>query len=418
MVWEGEFMSDSHFNFTVERLKKVSKPEPGKRTRVYDEEVRGLIMDVTPGDIRTFYVRKKLNGKTVWHKLGKFPEMLPAAARAAAKPVIIDIEQGRNPMQARRAARAEMTLQDLFDEYIERHAKHNTKTWQDMVANFRRYASPLAGKRLSEVTRDDASRFQLKLRKEKGVYTANRTIQLLRAVFNKGAIWGRCSKENPFDGGLVDIKNEQKRNRFLREDEAAKLIIAARKRGDAIGDFVLLALYTGVRKSNVLAMRWEHINMTARTWTIPHSEMKNQQGQVIILQDGELEILNRRKQEQVNKRIISPFVFHGSGTKTKHLTDPKKGWYALRKEAGVEDCTIHDLRRSLGSALANHNYNLSVIKHALNHKDIKTTAAVYAHVNDEAARQARAVVHATWEKACSEKKEEKGTKVVKAKRSS
>ncbi len=414
-------MSASHFNFTVDALKKVEIPPPGKRTRVYDaggaHSVRGLMLDVTPAGVRTFYMRKKLKGKTIFNNLGKFPTMTIEQARKKACEAINKVEDGINPNQLKRAASQEATLQDLFDEYIERHAKHNTKTWQDMVANFRRYALPLAGKRLSEVTRDDASRFQLKLRKEKGVYTANRTIQLLRAVFNKGAIWGRCSKENPFDGGLVDIKNEQKRNRFLREDEAAKLIIAARKRGDAIGDFVLLALYTGVRKSNVLAMRWEHINMTAKTWTIPHSEMKNQQGQVIILQDAELEILNRRKQEQLNKRIISPFVFHGTGTKTKHLADPKKGWYALRKEAGVEDCTIHDLRRSLGSALANHNFNLSVIKHALNHKDIKTTAAVYAHVNDEAARQARAVVHATWEKACSEKREEKGAKVVKAKRS-
>lgn len=391
-------MSDKT-NLTKTTIANIPLPPAGKRVRIYDSKVRGLLIDVTAAGVRTFYVRRKIQGVTKWFRLGAFPDMSVEQARAEAERFNSSLAHGDDLTQTRRRAKEEMTLRDLFNEYIERHGKVHTKTWEEMCKEFDRNASSLANRRLSAISYRDAGTLQAKLRRENGLYVANRTVQLLRAVYNKGKKWRLYEGENPFHG--LDLYEEKKRKRFLSNDEVGRLLHIAEDLRDvngAIHDFVKLSLFTGVRKENLLSMRWEHLNIAMRTWTIPGSETKNSESQVIVLHDAEIEILERRLRDQKAANLISPYVFEGTG-KTKHLTDPKRSWKTIREKAGIEDCTIHDLRRTLGSALADHNFNLPVIKHALNHKDIKTTASVYANVNDEAAASARAVVQSTWNEA-------------------
>jgi transposase len=128
----------------------------------------------------------------------------------------------------------------------------------------------------------------------------------------------------------------------------------------------------------------------------------------ILLTDGtnkfvnELELLKERR-----KVATTEFVFPGNG-KSGHLVDPKRAWSTLRMRAGIEDCTIHDLRRSLGAAMANANVNIALVKSALHHKDMKTTLAVYARTQKEAVRDAREAVQASWLQAA----EDEESKVV------
>lgn len=67
--------------------------------------------------------------------------------------------------------------------------------------------------------------------------------------------------------------------------------------------------------------------------------------------------------------------------------DPKKGWARLLIRAGINNCTLHDLRRNLGSWMASQNVNVALIQSALNHKDLKTTINVYARTAKDAERK-------------------------------
>lgn len=76
--------------------------------------------------------------------------------------------------------------------------------------------------------------------------------------------------------------------------------------------------------------------------------------------------------------------------------DIKKSWTRFRKEIELQDVTIHDLRRSLGSGMASNNVNIALIKDALHHKDMKTTIAVYALTRKDAVGDAKESVHSDW----------------------
>jgi len=73
--------------------------------------------------------------------------------------------------------------------------------------------------------------------------------------------------------------------------------------------------------------------------------------------------------------------------------EPKRAWARLLKRAEIEDLHIHDLRRSLASYMANSGADVSLIKSALNHKDINTTLNVYVRTARDAELAAREKAH-------------------------
>jgi len=75
--------------------------------------------------------------------------------------------------------------------------------------------------------------------------------------------------------------------------------------------------------------------------------------------------------------MTSPWVFPSKTSKSGHLEDLKRAWTTIRKQTKLTDVTIHDLRRSLASAMASQNVNVALIQSALHHKDLKTTLGVY-----------------------------------------
>jgi integrase len=209
-------------------------------------------------------------------------------------------------------------------------------------------------------------------------------------MFNKAIKWGLYSGGNP--AGSVTPFPEEARVRILQMHEFKKFFEALEDEQDDIRDFIMISLLTGARKSNVLSMRWADIDRKGGMWVIPGTETKNRQVHAIPLTASELEILERRWQARKKNELRNEFVFPGTGS-TGHLVEPKRAWKSLLKRAGIEDLHVHDLRRSMASWMANAGANVALIQSALNHKDIKTTLAVYTHTVKDAERSAREKAH-------------------------
>ena len=156
---------------------------------------------------------------------------------------------------------------------------------------------------------------------------------------------------------------------------------------DQFYDVIMLLILTGQRKTNVLAMRWQDIDLTAKTWSVPGELMKNGQTLTIALTEKEVAILERRVDKKTND-----FVFPSPG-KRGHYIEPKRRWQELLERAQISDFHIHDLRRTLASYMANSGANVALIQSALNHKDLQTTLKVYAKVARRAELEAREKAH-------------------------
>ncbi len=189
-------------------------------------------------------------------------------------------------------------------------------------------------------------------------------------MFNFGLKSRFITGDNPFSG--VSLNREAERDRVLTDDEVGRLlgaldsIPAIHSDLRTLRDWVLLSLMTGARKANILSMRWDDVDPETGAWTISAEQMKGGKTQAIPLGELELTVLYQRRQLLKDAGIVSPWIFPGTG-ESGHIIDPGNAWESLRKQLGMSDLWIHDLRRSLASAMANTGANVAVVQGALAH---------------------------------------------------
>jgi len=418
-------MKVSIINPTPKNIRALKCP-PGKK-QCYERISKDLhlYVSITPSGNKSFVYRRYLNNTyRELHLELKFGDSLDDAmarevireAESKAAELHARINRGENPFDRAAAAKGEATFKELFDEYMERHIKKSRKRPGDIENDFKRWLLKFANRKASTITRHEADNLHGELSRHRGPYSANRAVQLGRAVFNKASVWKIYNGDNPFSG--ISLYDEHPRNRFLSEEEAGKLLKALQSIPDGnndvttLRDIILLACFTGARKDNLMSMRWDEIKLSACTWTIPAHKMKGKTEQTIPLGNAELNILTNRKQLLKRAGIISPYVFPGSG-KDGHLTDFKKSWTTLRGQIGLGDVTVHDLRRSLAAGMASQNVNTALIKGALNHADIKTTIKHYAKTSKQAELEARQLVQNVWLKAAEQAPEPENIRPIK-----
>lgn len=364
-------MASNKINFTKATLEGLPIPSASKRAYYYDTKMRGLGISITGNGVRSFIVYRKVNGKPERITLGRFPDLSIEQARRKAEAINATIAQGGNPNDQRRTERAEITFRDLFNEYLERHAKIHKRTWKKDQSEFNLYLIPWQYRKLSTINKADLQKLHQDVGRNNGHYAANRLLALCITIFNKATEFGLWDKTNPALG--IKKFREQSRDRFLQADELPRFFQAlSQEQNDNVRDYVILALLTGARKSNVLAMRWEQINLNCREWRIPRT--KNETPQIVTLSEEACFLLTQRKE-----KATGDCVFPSTG-KTGYLTDPKKGWGRILKRAGIADLRIHDLRRTLGSWQARTGASLAIIGKSLNHKSPQATA-IYARLD-------------------------------------
>ncbi len=346
--------------FTKSALDKISAPKKG-RISYKDNKEQGLALYVTQSGVKTFYVRKRVQGKDERIILGRFPEMSVEQARKKALEAKAAIALGKDPTEEKRRLRHDIAFRDMFEEFLSRYAKHRKKTWPEDKRMINHLASHLLHRKVSQIPRQEWQALHEKIGHNNGYYQANRFLACVRVIYNKAIEWG-WEGINPTLG--IKKFKEKSRDRFLRKEELPRFFEAlAQEENNSARDYMLISLLTGARKSNVLAMRWADIHFEAEEWRIP--ETKNGDPHTVPLSAPALEILKERPQ-------VGEYVFPGHGA-SGHLADPKKAWQRILKHAGIEDLRLHDLRRTLGSWMAMSGATTAMIGKTLAHKSLHTT---------------------------------------------
>lgn len=370
-----------------------------------------LYVSVGRGGKKSFVFR--LPVERTWRVLDlncKFEDSLPDAllrdvmleAQSKAAEVTARLNRGENVFEKQRTE-SSPTLQELFEHYKEHHLEKRGKRVLDNENNFKRWFAKknLAKKRANEFSHGEAARLHSSMEETPG--SANRAVQLGRAMFNFGIKTRFISRtDNPFAG--VSLYPENERDRVLSDKEAAKLLTElesippTHSKERTLRDFVLLSLLTGARKSNVMSMRWDELDLKDGAWSIPAEKTKTRRAQIIPLGPIELEVLNGREQLLENTEEIDedcPWVFPGKGA-SGHMVDPGNAWETLREKLKMGDLWLHDLRRSLASSMANTGADVSIVRAALNHTDTRTTLKAYIRTSQEVQLQAKQKAQEAW----------------------
>lgn len=385
---KGRAMPNKKINFTKGALADLPTPSPGKREYYYDTKTRGLGICVSPTGKKTFIVYRKINSRPERITIGDIKDFSIEQVRGRADEINALIAKGENPAQRHRLTKTEITLGDLFTEYMNRHAKVHKMSWQEDERQYTYYLSPWKLRKLSSIRKTDIQKLHQEIGHKSGPYAANRLLALTSSLFNRAIEYCLWDKPNPADG--IKKFKEKSRSRFLQADELPRLFTAlSEEPNKSARDYILLSLLTGARKSNMLSMRWNEVNFESGFWVIPKT--KNGESHTIPLVSQALAILKDRSENRTNE-----WVFPSTG-KSGHLADPKKAWKRILERAGITDLRIHDLRRSLGSWQASTGASLAIIGKTLAHKNVATTA-IYARLNIDPVRDAmNKATQAMWD---------------------
>lgn len=373
-------------NFTESFISKLTPADSKiKRYEIYDEKIKELCCRITDKGKKSFYIRKKLNGKAVRVHLGDYPVMTVENARKTAQSNLNIMASDKNPNDEKKKLSKTTTLKVLAEKYFNNHAKIHTKprTYQENLGVYNRYLKRWDNHIVNSFTRSEIEEYIITLYKEKGKFVANSALVLLRHMFNKGNEWG-LELPNPTLG--IKKYTIKSRERFLSSDEIRRFINAVIAHPDNIvSSYFLLSLYTGQRRTNVLSMRWDCIDFANEIWRI--KETKNGDPLNVPLVTQALEILHT-----LRKTATSEWVFPSKYSKSGHIEEPKYALKTILKNANITDFRIHDIRRTLGSYEAITGASLQIIGKSLGHKSTQATE-IYSRLTMDPVRE-------TQQKAC------------------
>jgi integrase len=186
--------------------------------------------------------------------------------------------------------------------------------------------------------------------------------------------------------GIEKAPETTDHDRYFRPEEVDRLVKVARlvdTRWRRLEALVILAYHTGLRKSNLLNLRWRDLDLESRTLSVRTT--KNG--------DPILSAMSQRAAGLLQKlpnRKPDAFVFEGRNGKPY---DIRRLWARVCKEANIHDRTFHSLRHGCGHALAQAGTNQAVIMKIMGHRSFAASARyMHADANDK-----RSVIDAVFD---------------------
>jgi integrase len=240
----------------------------------------------------------------------------------------------------------------LADEYIERHAKPNKRTWeQDQYLLYKEVIPRWGRKKASTITRRDVTLLLDSIKDRGAAIYANRTLALVRKMFNF-SIQRDILNQNPC-AGISRPSQEKARERVLNQDEIRKLWVAL---SPDHPDFyastptrlaLRLQLLTACRIGEIMGASWPEFDLESGWWEIPADRMKNKRPHRVWLTDTAIDTMKALK-ELTGK---TTWVFPSPMSKFK-----KDGDSIRRDSHLLPDATNRAIGRSL-KAFAPDDYS-------------------------------------------------------------
>ena len=353
----------------------------GTDTVYWDGELTGFGLRVRRSGRKSYVVQTRIAGKLCWFTIGPHGPLNPDQARARALEILACAKKGIDPRDADARREAEPSMADLgrrfLEEYVPVHCKPSTR--EEYRRSVRLFVDPVIGElRVPEVQRKDIAALHHGLRDKP--YQANRTLGVLSKMFSLAEVWGwRPDGSNPCRH--VKRYKEHKRERFLSPEETERLGQVLREAEEempsAVAAFRLLLL-TGCRMSEIRDLRWDYVKDDCIE--LPDAKTG---GRVVPLGPEARAVLSAIPRDEDNPWVIAGRL-PGS-----HLTDLQRPWRRIRKQAGLEDVRIHDLRHSFASRALALGESLTMIGKLLGHTQVQTTAR-YAHLARDSIQTAAA----------------------------
>lgn len=389
------------------------KPQD-KLYSVRDTEIKGYMLRVSPSGAMTYYLDYRLPGKgRKSYRIGTPGNLTPAQARETANQQAAKVAQGIDIQETKKAAVIEgeraskRQLGAFLNDAYQPWALAHLKMGADTVKRIRRHFPDLLEKPMDQITTWHCDKWRsARLKEGAAASSINRELAALKSVLAKAVEWEIIDR-HPLARLKLSKVDHAPKVRYLSSDEEAALRTTLEQReirirserisanewrrargyeewpdlsdlpfADHLKPLVLLSINTGLRRGELLGLKWENVDLAGAYLTVEGAIAKSGKTRHLPLNREALDILTAWRSQSGT----DAWVF--AGKEGKPLTSVKKAWMALLTQAGIKRFRWHDMRHHFASRLVMAGVDLNTVRELLGHADIKMTLR-YAHLAPE-----------------------------------
>lgn len=361
------------------RVTKASVERLDLDEMIRDTDLSGFGARRQKGDAVHYFLQKRIGARVRWITIGRHGSpWTPETARKEAYRVLGQIAGGDAPSLKRQDLADKPTLKEAAERFMTEHGvRLKPASHEKYRFLIYRYIVPELGDRLIErIARPDILKLHAAMAKKKPL--ANYAVSVLSKLMS----WAeehalRPAQSNP----CFKIKKfrENKRQRYLSREEYQRLgevlarVATINRENFYIVAAIRLLMLTGARVGEIRGLLWKSVDIERSLLILPDSKTGQK---TIRLNPQAVEILATLPRIDGNPHVII------GRREAAHLVNLQKPWRRIRKEAGLDDVRIHDLRHSYASVGAAAKGSLPMIGRLLGHNHQNTTAR-YAHLADD-----------------------------------
>src|SRR6516165_8163488 len=358
-----------------------------------DPKATGFGIRSYPEGGKSFFIDYRLDGRQRRYTIGPFPRWSAEAARERAKELRKQIDQGQDPAGDKRTRRTAPTVKDLIDRYVTDHLPKKSLVGPRLRDEHKMLAEIGAklGKhaKVVEIHSGDIEGMHRRISNSGRKIRANRILAICSKMFSLSLMpragetlpWHNAVLGNPCKG--VVRNHEETKDRFFSQLELTAISDAlAKYGGTTAADCVRLIMFCGCRPSEAMKATWREFDAEPGYWVKPSAHTKQKKIHRLPLSPPAIELIQRLRK----KRGKSEWVFPGD-VRTPHLTVLSHVWRFVKKETGIGNSRLYDLRHSFASVGAGGGLSLPIIGRLLGHTQARTTQR-YAHLADDPLREA------------------------------
>ena len=314
---------------------------------------------------------KTVNGLTYFKSTGTNLKM---EARATFDRWVIDLKEqilsGKPLVRQEQKPIINYRFSELADKYIE-YVNGRQKSYDVKRYVINKLNTYFAKEIITGFTVETVENMQSDmLRKDYKPAYVNKVLNILKHIFSKAYEWELIDESILKKVRTVkQIKGETKRLRYLSDEEIERLLFNC---SGYLKSIVITALNTGMRKSEILYLNWDRVDLKNRIILLDIT--KNGERREIPINNTLYQMLSG-----IIRNIKTDYVFYDTKT-MKPFNSIKTSFTTALKKSHILDFHFHDLRHTFASKLIMAGIDLTTVKELLGHKDIKMTLR-YSHLS-------------------------------------
>jgi integrase len=369
-------------------VENAALPDAKDQVFYRDEQLKGFALRVTAAGTKSFVVEKNIGNKVRRITLGKYGALTAEQARKEAQKIIGQIATGGDPIAEKHADKMRsVTLDEVFKDYIQVRKTLKQTTLTNYQQILKKAFDNWGDKPIVSITKDKVAKHHERLGEAHGEAYANLAMRVLRALFNFAA-----GQYEDAEGRSLILENPvkrlsqtrawyriERRQTYIKPNELPEWYQSVSQLPNTtLKDYLLLILFSGLRRREAAKLKWEQVDLAAKTIQI--LDTKNHEPHTLPLSDFLYELLKQRKQDQTND-----YVFQGTGA-AGHIIEPRKQMAHVIKATGIH-FTVHDLRRTFITIAESLDISAYALKRLMNHKMTSDVTAGYIVTDAERLRK-------------------------------